>query len=96
MGQVFVLKNPIVRADREIRELGLRDATGTDLLLMDRYADSPMRLTMELIAALATVDGEPGKIVYADVLKMDAEDIDALGESVFAKLPGGRTTGETG
>lgn len=89
------LKTPIARKDFDISEITLGEVTGETMLLIDEFRHAPMRLSMEMIAQLAEVDGRRGEISFADVRKMPAEDIEALGEIVAAMLPGGQKTGKT-
>lgn len=93
MSEPHRLKRPIVRKDFEISEIGIGEATGDTMLLIDEHRNSPVRLSMEMIAQLAEVDGRRGEISFADVRKMSAEDIEALGELVKAVLPDGPATG---
>lgn len=87
------LKRPIERKDFVIDELTIGEATGDTMLLVDDFAEKPVRLTMELIANLAEFDGRRGEISFSDVRKMAAEDIEALGELVQNVLGDGRQTG---
>lgn len=97
MDSPYTLKTPLERknGDMVTQVERVREATGADLLLVDKYSDQPMRLTMELIAALSVLPDGQGSLTYAEVLRMGASDIDALGECVTAVLPDGPTTGGT-
>lgn len=95
-GAPYTLSTPVelIRssADGEtremIREVILREPTAADMELMDQYGPTPVRLTLELIAALS---GLP----LVAVRKMSARDIGPLGDAVFDALPGGPKTGAT-
>lgn len=98
MDAPYTLKTPLERknGDMVTQVERVRDATGADLLLVDQYGDKPVRLTMELIAALAVLPEGQGSFTYAEVLRLSAKDIDALGEFVMAVLPDSQVTGATG
>lgn len=93
----YTLAKPITRGngDTITHVVAIREAEGTDLLLVDQFGEKPMRLTMELIAAMAKLPEGQGALTYAEVLRMGARDIDALGESVFGQLPDGQKAGQT-
>jgi hypothetical protein len=95
MSEPHRLKKPIVRKDFEIKEIVIGAATGDTMLLVDEFRHAPVRLSMEMIAQLAEVDGRRSEISFADVRKMVAEDIAALGEIVAAALPDGPAIGKT-
>lgn len=69
-----------------VETITFREADGNTLLLIDQYADQPMRLMMEVIADLW------GK-TFAEVKRLPAKDIGPLGERAFALLPDGPKTG---
>lgn len=98
MDTPYTLKKPLHRANGQTISTieSVREATGADLLLVDQFAEQPMRLTMELIAAMAVLPDGQGGLTFADVKAMGAHDIDALGEFVTAALPDGPKTGPTG
>lgn len=76
------------KREEAIEEIAIRRPTGAELLLVDQYQMQPMKLTMELIAALA----EP-RLTIKNVHRLDAEDISRLGKLAFAKLDDGPATG---
>ena len=66
-----------------------------DAIRHDQNGYSSNRGLDPLIAALAVLPDGQGSLTYAEVLRMGASDIDALGECVTAVLPDGQTTGGT-
>lgn len=88
----YRLKHPIdvidseVGGTRHISSVTIRAAIGEDLLLMDKFPDKPMRLTLEMIARLSGLD-------YYMVCKMHADDIGPLGDMAMPSLGDGQQTG---
>ena len=78
---LFRLKHPVKvqiesaegQSIETVDTLTLRRATGEQLLLIDEFQHQPMRLMLEMIAALS---GQPLVVIK----KLDREDIEALGE----------------
>jgi hypothetical protein len=93
MGTPHRLSKPIERRDFTIDEITIGEPNGETMLLLDEFGDRPMRLTMELIANMAEVDGKRGEIGFADVKRMNLEDIGALGELATEAFPDGLRTG---
>ncbi|AJP73169.1 phage tail assembly protein [Sphingomonas hengshuiensis] len=89
---VYPLKHPIIvtigERTEEITSLALRRATGNDLLLIDSFRHQPMKLVLEMIAALS---GQPFVIIQ----KLDAGDVGPLGELAFANVEDGLPIGGT-
>jgi hypothetical protein len=79
-------KGPQGERLEEVTEIKLRRATGEELLLIDRFRQDPMRLVLEMIAALS---GHPLKVIQ----RLDGEDIGPLGELAFSNAPSGPATG---
>jgi len=71
-----------------IATVTFRRPTGKDMLLLDEYQDKPMRLTLEMIAALSD-------LTTAQVHKLDAADIGPLGDIDMGFVTAGPATGET-
>lgn len=88
----YRLKHPVdvtdseVGGTRHISSITIRAPIGEDLLLMDKFPDKPMRLTLEMIARLSGLD-------YHMVCKMHADDIGPLGDMAMPSLGDGQPTG---
>lgn len=91
--RTHTLKRPITVTDienggeRHIASVTLREPIGEDLLLMDKFPDKPMRLTLEMIARLSGLE-------YYMVCKMHADDIGPLGDMAMPSLGDGQSTGD--
>lgn len=91
-GEPYTLKFPVERhvggETETIRTVTLRRPTGADLLLVDEYQTQPMRLTLEMIAALSDIE-------LTIVKKFDGEDIGPLADLALSASPSGGATGAT-
>jgi len=88
----YRLKHPVKYREGEtevvVDSLDMRRPTGKDMLLIDAHQAQPMRLVLEMVAALS------GQMMVV-VERLDAEDIGPLAEIAFANVDGGPTTGKT-
>jgi hypothetical protein len=91
-GEPYTLKFPVPRHvgdnTETIRTVTLRRPTGADLLLVDEFQTQPMRLTLEMIAAL-------GDLELTIVKKFDGEDVGPLAELALSASPNGAASGAT-
>lgn len=95
MGEPYRLSKPIARRDFTIEEVSIGEPSGATMLLLDDFADKPIRLSMELIINMAEVDGKRGEITMKDLTAMPAVDVAALGELATGVLDDGLPTGAT-
>lgn len=95
-GEPIPLKHPVEQKYRSangeervetLSEVTLRRPNGDDMTLFDRFNQRPAELMLQMISTLSGLDR---KLVG----KLDAEDIDALGELALPGDKSGQTTGE--
>lgn len=77
------LKYPVKRHNGEavetVDKIELRRPTAKEMLLIDEYKERPMRLLVEMVAALSDLSVEI-------IEQLDAEDFGFLGDAAFANV----------
>lgn len=88
--ELIALKHPITRnvggSIEDVCEVTMRRATAKDMRLFDQFASQPMALTLAMIEQLTG-------LTRIEVDKLDAEDVERLGELAMGSVGAGPTTG---
>jgi Phage tail assembly chaperone proteins, E, or 41 or 14 len=90
--QDFALKHPITRQvggqEEVIDTVTLRRPVAKDMRLIDNFQSRPIALVLAMIEQLSG-------LTMLEVDKLDAEDVEMLGEFALAPVPSGQKAGAT-